>query len=130
MESNMMDEDYAYERQRQRRLDRMSQEMDALQILRREVAHKSHHEDVCFQHGFLCIALSSSYRYLSGSQCDFLRQKIHSMLNGNDILPVRVEGNPQLKYLNNEVMFAAMAHAYRLGIVDQWIASQKEKEND
>lgn len=123
----MMDEDYAYERQRQRRLDRTPKEMDALQELRREVVHMSYCENTCFQHGFLCTALESICHKISVGQYGFLRRKIHSMLNGNDVLSVEAEGNPQLKYLGNESMFAAMSHAYRLGIIDQWITNQKEK---
>lgn len=126
----MMDEDYAYERQRQRRLDNVSEELDALQVLRREVVLMSHHEDICFQHGFLCTALNSSYRFLSERQSAFLREKIDDMLNGYFVLPIVMENDLHHKYLGNESMFAAMAHAYRLGIIDQWIANQKEKEND
>ena len=125
----MKDEDYAYERQRQRRLDLVSEEMDALQILRREVVHMSHHEDYCFQHGFLCTAINIAYLHLSGKQHDFLRQKIRNMLNGYFVLPIVMENDLHHKYLGNESMFAAMAHAYRLGIIDQWITNQKEKEN-
>ena len=125
----MMDEDYAYERQRQRRLDRVYKEIDALQELRREVVQMSHREGTCLQHGFLCMALDSMYRKLSVRQYDFLRRKIRNALNGITVLPIVMEDDLYHQYLGNEVMFAAMSHAYRLGIIDQWIANQKEKEN-
>ena len=87
----------------------------------------SHHKDTCFQHGFLCTALNAIYRKVSVKQYVFLRQKIRSMLEGSAVLPMNIEGNPHLKYICNASMFAAMAHAYRLGIIDQWITNQKEK---
>lgn len=125
----MKDEDYAYEHYRQAQLDNESPELEALKTLQRAVVAMSHHEDPCYHYGFLCTALSSVDHKVSKRQHDFLRQKIHSMLNGSAVLHIKMENNLHHQYLHNEHKFAAMAHAYRMGVIDQWIANQKEKEN-
>ena len=122
-----MDEDYAYGHYRQAQLDDESPELEALKMLQREVSAMSNSEEVCYQFGFFCTALSHICNSLTLAQIEFLRGKVDDVLQGNTAIQINIGGAFHLNYLVDDVSFAAMAHAYRLGIVDQWITNQKEK---
>ena len=123
----MMDEDYAYGQWRQKLLDDESPELEALKELQREVSAMSNSEEVCYQFGFFCTALSRIWDRMTPYQIEFLRKKVGYILQGNATIQIVMEGDFQFNYLNDDESFAAMAHAYRLGIIDQWITNQKEK---
>ena len=123
----MMDEDYAYGQWRQKLLDDESPELEALKELQRELSAMSLCKEPGYQFGFLCTALSRICNSLTPAQIAFLREKVDDVLQGNAVIQISIGGDFHLNYLGDDVSFAAMAHAYRLGIIDQWITNQKEK---
>lgn len=117
----MMDEDYAFETQRQKRLDEESPELEALRKLRNEVVKMSFiNDELEHRYGFLCIAIIR-ISTLPHHQYVFLREKVKGMLNGRHVMDIEMDGDLHTNYVYDDAMFAAMNHAYRLGIVDQWI---------
>jgi hypothetical protein len=119
----MKDEDYAFETQRQRRLDNFSARLEALLALRATLEKFSHHDDSAYRYGFLCSALSDTL--LPRDQADFIRYRIILLLDGASVLPMHLAFSG--RYMEDPPMFEAIHHAYRLGIVDQWITNHKEK---
>jgi hypothetical protein len=119
----MKDEDYAFETQRQKRLDENWFKLEALLAFKVELERLSHHEESAHRYGFLCTALQRIL--LPVEQRDFIKGLIDSALGGASILPTDLPFGGD--YLGNPPMFEAINHAYRLGMVDQWITNQKEK---
>lgn len=122
----MMDEDYAFETQRQKRIDEESPELEALRKLRNEVVKMSSSSDKPgHRYGFLCTAISR-ISALPHHQYVFLREKVEGMLNGRHVMDIEMDGDLHTNYVYDDAMFEAINQAYRLGVVDQWIKENQK----